>query len=159
MMQLFRSASIGAVLAAIVALGAARASAEAQTPWDQAKVGAIAKELVEAVEAVYDALREEPSSSVASGQARSFYSLTQNVRRIRTESRELTRALEGGQGHDETLPIYRQMLLLVRDAREEARRTFLTSPVSDRITAARGVLDRLAPYYDAEPPPPALPRN
>jgi hypothetical protein len=159
MMQLFRSASIGAVLAAIVALGAARASAEAQTPWDQAKVGAIAKELVAASDGVYDALRAEPSSSVASGQARAFYSLTQHVRRIRNESRELAGALEGGQGHDETLPIYEHMLLFVRDAREEARRVFITSPVSDRITTARGVLDRLAPYYDAKPLPPPLPRK
>jgi hypothetical protein len=145
---------VGACTVLAAALPGA-AVAEAQTAWDQAHVTAIAKELVPATDAVQDALRNEPSS-IATGQARSYYRLVQTVRRIRSETKQLVAELEAGKGHDETLSVYEQLMVLLRDGREEARKTYLSSQVTEKIQAARAVLDRLAGYYDAAPLPPPL---
>jgi hypothetical protein len=116
--------------------------------WDQERVTAIAKEFAEAAQGVQDAFRKEPSQNIGSGQSRSYYRLQQLVRRIKTEARHLASQLENGKGHEETLPIYQNLMEEVRDAREDARRTFTSSFVLDKVAVANDALRRLAPYYD-----------
>ncbi len=47
-------------------------------------------------------------------------------------------------------------MMLTRDAREMARRTFRTTQLNEKIAAARGVPDQITPYYDTKPLQPAL---
>ena len=116
--------------------------------WDQERVTALAAELAEACGALYDTFVKEPQSTIGSGQARDYYRLRQVVRRLRSEARHLSSSLGNGEGYDQTLPIYESLMVTVRDARELAQRTFTSAFVLDKATAARDVLQRIAPYYD-----------
>jgi hypothetical protein len=144
------------VVVGVLALGAfaARdASALAKSPWDQAKVTAIAKEFADSATAVEDIVRKEPA---VAAQAQEYWRLRQQLRRIKNESRELATELGAGKGHDETVGIYENLLSEILYARDSAQRLYLTGSVNDRIKAARAVLEKLAPYYDARPLPPPL---
>jgi len=116
--------------------------------WDQERVTALGGELVQTTEALYSTFVKEPPATIGSGQSRDYYRLRQLVRRIRTEARNLSSSLSNGEGYDETLPIYENLMVIVRDAREVAKRTFTSNFVLEKATAAGDVLRRLAPYYD-----------
>jgi hypothetical protein len=120
------------------------------TPWDGAKAGAIAKQLVTATQELYDSFYKQPTPTVGTGQARAYQRLKQNVRRLQIEARELSGAIEKGEGQEQTLPIYEDLMQLVRDAREDARQVFTTAPVAEKAAAARGLLNQLGPYYDPD---------
>jgi hypothetical protein len=144
-----------AVASAVAVPGAAGAAA--QLAWDQAKVTEIAQELPKAASDLRAALRKEPAPTAGSvGGRRAYYQLTDTVRRIERESKQLATALESGQGHDQTLPVMQNLSMLVRDARTQARRIFRTESLMKPIAAGRAILDRLAPYYDMKPLPPPL---
>jgi len=142
----------------VATLGALPARAEAQKPWDQSAVTKLAEELVPATEAVQAVLRAEPSN-VGSGQSGAYYRLVQEVRRIRTEARQLEAELSAGKGHDETKPDFEFLIMTLKDAREEARKMFLSEQFQTKAAAARAILDQLAAYYDVEPLPPPLERQ
>jgi len=72
------------------------------------------------------------------------------VRRLQIEARELSGAIEKGEGQEQTLPIYEDLMQLVRDAREDARQVFTTAPVGEKAAAARSLLNQLGPYYDPD---------
>lgn len=134
------------VVVLVVGLGLVAPSlslAEASA-WDQAEVTKIAAELVPAVEAAYHELE---SRQIADRSPRQYYRLRETVRRIRSEARRLANGLAKGEGHDQTLPVYEQLALQVRDAQEIARRIFVASPLHDKFAAAGVLLDRLAPFY------------
>ena len=118
--------------------------------WDQQRVTALSAELAEACGALYDTFVKQPQATIGSGQARDYYRLRQVVRRLRGEARHLSSALAKGEGYDETLPIYENLMVTVRDARELAQRTFTTAFVLDKAAAAGDVLRRIAPYYDPQ---------
>ena len=141
---------------AFVALLAAPGLAGAQEQaWDQEKVAAIASELAGVVN---EADRLMRTRQLGDQNKRDFYRLRETVRRLRNESRRLSSLLENGEGHDETLSVYEQMGVHVRDAREIIARMFTVSPLAEQVRAARGLLDQLAVYYDARPLPPPLGR-
>ena len=81
-------------------------------------------------------------------------SFAETVRRMRNETRRLADLIEAGSGHDETVPIFEQLGVQVRDAREIGSRMFITTDLQARFAAARAVLDELGKYYDAQPLPP-----
>lgn len=118
--------------------------------WDQAKVAALAKELVGASDSLYDTFYKQPPQSIGSGQATSFQRLKQKVRRIKTEARQLSDDLAKGDGREETTPSYEDLMQTVRDAREEARGVFSGQDVAAKATAARDILNQLGPYYDPD---------
>ena len=91
---------------------------------------------------------KEPQQTLGSGQQKDYYRLRQLVRVIKLESRQLSSALAKGEGYDPTLPIYEDLMTMVRDAREVSKRTFTSSFVLDKASAAGDVLRRMAPYYD-----------
>jgi hypothetical protein len=133
--------------AALTQAGVARAELAA---WDQAKVAALAKQLTPATDALYDAFYKQPPATVGSGQARAYQRLKQDVRRIRTEARELDGALAKGEGQEATLPMYENLMQVVRDARDDARQVFTTADVAERASAVRALLNQLGPYYDPD---------
>ena len=148
---------MSAVQCALVALAtlalAAPVEAAAVQPWDQAKVTELGQQLEATTKELSDTFRRQPPPTVGSGQARSYYRLQQQIRQIRTEARSLSRALQKGAGHDETLPGFENMMQTIRLAQDEARRVFSTTEVRDKAAAAREVLNQLLPYYDAEAAP------
>ena len=75
------------------------------------------------------------------------------MRRIKSEARELAGALEKGEGREDTLPIYEQLMEIVRSARDNARRVFTTQDVQARAGEVRQALNQLAPYYDPDAAP------
>ncbi len=140
-----------AIALVVLALATPISPAHAElATWDQAKVTALAKQLVESSTALYDSFYKQPPPTVGSGQTRAYQQLKQQVRRIRTEARELSSELEKGAGRDETLPSYEDLMATVRDARENARQVFTTSAVTDKAAAVRALLNQLGPYYDPE---------
>jgi hypothetical protein len=136
----------------LLVLSAAGARADLAT-WDQAKVTALGKELVQATNALYDTFRKQPPPSIGSMQGDSYQRLKQFVRLLHVESDELASSLQRGEGRDETRTIYDNLMQLARSARDEAARVFVAHDVSERASAVRQVLNRLGPYYDPDFPP------
>ena len=142
---------------ALAASLASPASAELAA-WDQAKVTAIASQLSDASSSLYSTFYKQGPPRLASGQGTDYRALKQKVRRIQSESKELASALAKGDGRDDTLDIYDNLMTLVRDAREDARRVFSTKDVQDAAGKVRQLLNQIAPYYDPDAVPlqPAL---
>ena len=135
----------------LVVLSAPNARAELAA-WDQARVTALGKQLVQATNALYDTFRKQPPPSVGSMQGDSYQRLKQFVRLLHVESDELANSLQKGEGRDETLAIFDNLMQLARSARDEAARVFVAHDVSERAAAVRQVLNRLGPYYDPDFP-------
>jgi len=95
--------------------------------WDQAKVTAIGKELVHATNALYDTFRKQPPPSLGSMQGDSYQRLKQFVRLLHVESDELASSLQKGEGREETLRVYDNLMQLARSARDEAARVFVAT--------------------------------
>src|SRR5262245_9237785 len=138
-----------AFAAALLASGAP-AHAELAS-WDQAKVTALAKQLDDASQKLYDTFYKQPKPTV--GQQRDFYRLKQDIRHIKNDARELRRQLEKGAGREETQPSYDDLMQGVRRAQDSAARVFTTKDLQDSAGAARTVLNQLSPYYDANAKP------
>jgi hypothetical protein len=85
-------------------------------------------------------------------QSQAYYRLKQMVRLLRIEARELANSLEKGEGHEQTLPTYENLMQLTRSARDDAAKVFVAQDVGERAAAVRGILNRLGPYYDPDFP-------
>ena len=107
------------LLAMILLLPAANARAELAA-WDQARVTALGKELVQASNALYETFRKQPPPSVGSMQSASYHRLKQFVRMLHVVSQEFAHPLEKGEGREQTLTIYDNLMQLARSARDEA---------------------------------------
>jgi len=135
----------------LLVLSAPNARAELAA-WDQAKVTALGKELVQASNALYETFRKQPPPSVGSMQSASYHRLKQFVRMLHVVSQEFAYPLEKGEGREQTLTIYDNLMQLARSARDEAARVFVAHDVGDRAGAVRRVLNQLGPYYDPDFP-------
>jgi hypothetical protein len=116
------------------------------TAWDQAKVTSLAKQLEERSKTLYDTFYKQPPPQLGSGHS-------QDYRRLKQEVRRLAGALAKGEGREDTLPIYEQLMETVRSARDNARRVFSTQDVQARAGEVRQVLNELSPYYDPDATP------
>jgi len=138
------------VLLALVVGLASAVSAELAS-WDQARVTAIAKELSDESKHVYDSFyKMSVRSGRSGGNAHELHQLKDTLRLLRSETRHLASELEKGAGHDETLPIYKRLMELVRDARESIQRIYTEQSLLDAVAKAGDALRRLQPYYDAK---------
>jgi hypothetical protein len=145
---------IGAALLGCVLVVASAAPSSAElAAWDQAKVTALAKQLEGETKALYDTFYKQPVPSIGSGQSQEYRRLKQEVRRLRSEAGELSRALAAGEGRDDTLPVYENLMQKVREARELAGRIFTTKDVQDRASAVRKTLNEISPFYDPDAVP------
>jgi hypothetical protein len=140
-------------IALVLLAGWAAPSRAELAAWDQAKVTELAKQLQEASKALYDTFYKQPVPVAASGQAQDYRNLKQEVRRVRSEARELADALAKGAGREDTLPIYEHLMMVIRDAREHSARVFTTQDVQQRASAVRQLLNQLTPYYDPDAAP------
>ena len=140
-----------AVSALALALLAASAAAEL-APWDQARVTALAAQLVPAASELYDAFYKQPPPPSTPRSRRDYERLKREIRHIRTQARGLAADLERGEGREQTLAPYQSLMTSVRWARERARSVFTTKDVEERAAALGRILGELAPYYDSEAP-------
>ena len=147
---MFRRATRGLLLGMLLAAVAIPVHAELQN-WDAAKVGALAAQLQTATHDLYDTFYRQPK--VGAGQSRPYYRLKQDVRHLRSEAKALAGALEKGAGQAETLPIYEDLMQVVRRAREDAQHVFTTRDVEEKASAVRALLNQLSPYYDPDAVP------
>jgi hypothetical protein len=144
---------LAALLVHALVIGYAAPARAELAAWDQARVTALAQELVTNAKALYDSFYKQPAPQAASGQGQDYRRLKQEVRRVRTEARQLADALAKGEGQEDTLPIYEHLMEVVRSARDSARRVFTTQDVQNRASEVRQVLNQLAPYYDPDAQP------
>jgi hypothetical protein len=127
---------------------APRPAAAQTAEWDQAKVTELAGQLSKATVELYDTFYKQPVPNVASGQARAYQKLKGQVRRIKTEARELSDSLGKGEGRVETQGNFDFLMQVVRAAEDNARQVFSTQQVREKADAARAVLAQIAPYYE-----------
>ena len=120
--------------------------------WDQAKVTGFAKDLATATDALYDTFIKQPTPGLGSMQSHAYYRLKQLVRLLRIEARELAKSVEKGEGREQTLSIYENLMQLTRSARGEASKVLVLQETGERAAAVRGVLNQLGPYYDPDFP-------
>ena len=136
---------IGLVLALASPAGAA-----APVKWDQEKTAAIALQLYEGVDSLYDTLYKQGNPEQLASGGLDYHRLKDRVRVMRSESRHLANELKKGKSHDETVHAFERLMQLVRDARELANGLLLEEPTIARIKSARKSLDQIAQYYDPD---------
>ena len=117
--------------------------------WDQARVTGYATELVGAVDRLKRSLSTEPAI-LSQIQQRAHYELVEDVRLLRNTSAHLEHSLKSGSGRDRTLPIYRRIDSLRRDAEENARRALIPSDTMDSLWSVGAKLFKLTRYYTPE---------
>lgn len=135
-----------AVVAALL-LWVSPIAAQQAGSWNQEKVTQIAKQLADATGTLEASVRKLPPPPVGA-QRKAFYNSVQLLRRLESETRVLARELAEGRGLDETLPIYKQVNLLRRDAAEESRSALvIPDDVLAKVDKARDLLQQLSGYY------------
>ena len=137
------------LVSSILILCAGLASAKLAA-WDAEKVKDIAKQLVPATQTLYDTFYKQVPPLAGSGQTRDYARLKLVIRHLKSEAKELSGSLDKGEGYDETHPIYESLMEDVRDAQEIGARIFATEDLKQKAAVARGLLNQLGPYYDAE---------
>jgi hypothetical protein len=119
--------------------------------WDRARVAGLAKDLATATDTLYETfMQQPPPPNLGSMQSESYYLLKHRVRMIRGEARVLVRSLEEGDGREQTVWIYENLMSHTRSARYEAPEVFIAKDVGERAASVRGVLNQLGPYYDPD---------
>jgi hypothetical protein len=118
--------------------------------WNQAEATRLAKELTTATDTLYDTFIKQPTPAIGSMQTQAYYRLKQSVRLLRLEARHLAASLEDGEGREQTLPLYENLMQLARSARDDAGKVFVQHDVGERASAVRGALNQLGPYYDPD---------
>jgi signal transduction histidine kinase len=142
-----------AAVVACLFLGLPSAARAELTPWDQAKVTELAKQLAAATSALSDSFRRQPPPQLGSSQRVVFHRLEQEVRHLRRESSSLARALERGADREQVQGSYESLMETVRRARDNARRLFSVAEMQERSDAALAILNQLRPYFEADTVP------
>jgi hypothetical protein len=153
---MFRGILAAAGVAAF-SLAAGAASAELAR-WDQERVAKYAAELKLATADLKRAVDGVGILNVA--QQNALYQVRDTVEMLDTAANGLDHALRNGKGREETMPRYKRVETLRRDAEEEGRSADIPEAVFEKVFPVGAALLKLRPYYVAEPPqgePPAAP--
>jgi hypothetical protein len=137
-----------ALLASLALLVALPAAAEPKE-WDQAAVTELAQQLAEAAGDLRQSVRRTPPPPVGS-QRRVRFQALDDLRVAENAINNLARRLESGEGREETYPTFERIRTLRNDIARLARRANITEPTLSKLETARGLLEQLAPYYEAE---------
>lgn len=140
---------LAAAVAAAFSVTASAASAELAR-WEQERVAKYAAELVVATNDLRRALDSVGIQNFA--QQNAMYQVKDTVKMLHTASTGLAESLKNGKGREETLPRYKRMETLRRDAEEEGRSADIPEAVFEKVFAVGAALLKLRPYYVAEPP-------
>jgi hypothetical protein len=135
-------------LALLAAAFAAAPSGAELAKWDQARATRIAQQLTQACDAWRLAVREQPPEAIGSGVAREEFGMVQKAQLLHEESRALAAHLAKGEGHDQTLNLYRALKETVDDIEVLSQRAELEEPTLDAWAKVADLLRQIAPYYD-----------
>jgi hypothetical protein len=138
--------------AALLLLASAPAYAQTQA-WNQEVATSLAGELEKAVSGLRDVVRGSPNLQNP-GSRRKMYEIMDNLRLIEQSATSLHASLKGGAGMEETLPTYKRLQQIRRDTEVLAQRVDITAVTQPKLDEARGVLEKLEPYYPTEPDAP-----
>jgi len=142
--------SIVSILACVTVAAAVSDARAELAAWDQAKVTALSKQLVDSAGALNDTFYKQPVPTAGSAQSRGYARLKDQVRQIQRGAKSLNAKL-GKQGDREaTLKSYQSLMQAVDAARDEAKGVFTGNDVAGKAAAVRGVLNQLGPYYDPD---------
>jgi hypothetical protein len=132
---------------ALVAVALAAAPASAAPEWDQAKVTALARDLVSASSELYDVFFKQPRVTGTPNAIRDYERLEREIRHIKRAARGLAGDLERGENREQTQAAYESLISAVNWARERARSVFTTQDVNEKAEEVRTLLDRIGEYY------------
>ena len=140
-----------AILGLVLLVAPVQAVEEAA--WDQARAAALAPEFEKTVTALHRTAKIENRDP---NQAKSaeIYLLVQDIQSLSRISRRLSRQLSNGQGRAETDPLFRRLMVIVRDINAQRASAPILENSGAEIDEARRVLGELAAYYGQVLPPP-----
>jgi hypothetical protein len=119
-------------------------------PWNQADVTRIAKDLSSALKRLQQSVEREPEQHAVIGERKRQAAIVE-VRRLNALTDDLVVRLARGDGRAETQPVYQEIQSTRREAREQARDVLSPTETQKSIAKARGLLERLASYYEETP--------
>jgi starch phosphorylase len=99
--------------------------------WDQPQVTALAKDLATATDSLRDTFLKQSPPGLGSMQSQAYYRLKQWVRLLQLEANHLASSTEQGEGREQTLAIYENLMQLARSARDDAGRAFIAISTAD----------------------------
>lgn len=144
---MFRAIVTAAAAAFLLTAGAASAEL---AQWDQERVAKYGAELAVATQELREALDSVGIQNFA--QQNAMYQVKDTVEILHRTAGGLAEALKNGKGREETMPRYRRLKSLQRDAQEEGRSADIPESVFAKVFAAGNALIKLAPYYEEQPP-------
>ena len=151
---MFRGRLVAAAAAFVFTAGTA--SAELAT-WDQKRVTKYAAELKLAtadLKKAFDAIGIQNAA-----QQNAMYQVEDTIEMLDTAANGLDHALKDGKGRDETLPRYKRVESLRRDAEEQGRSADIPEAVFEKVFDVGSALIKLRPYYVEEPAAEEKPAN
>ncbi|HTO52348.1 MAG TPA: hypothetical protein VMR50_03095 [Myxococcota bacterium] len=149
--------SLVVVLCAALAFaaGVVPRAARAQTQtWNQEVVTTLAGQLEKSVSGLRDVVRGSPNKDNPLFK-RKIYQIIDNLRLIEQSSTSLHSALKKGAGMEETLPTYKRLQQIRRDTEVLAQQVDITAVTRPKLDEAKGILEKIEPYYPNEPEGPA----
>lgn len=141
-----------AILGSLVAFACLLAlDASAQTEkWNQAKVSALAGELVNAVSGLQNALMASQQWQTWSGE-NSVWGVTDDLRLMEFEAISLNADLAKGAGMNQTLPAYMRVQQIHRETAQYQGQMDVSAFLAPPLAKAKAVLAKLAAYYPPQP--------
>jgi hypothetical protein len=136
------------VLIALGVLAAPAAARSERATWNQERAAAIASELAVAVQRLKASAERAPEQPSVM-QERRRQGVLVDLRRLSDLTADLASRLKAGQGLRETQGVYDEIQTVRRQAREAGRDLFTPESTAADIVTARGMLERLAPYYES----------
>jgi hypothetical protein len=131
-------------LAALVILAALFASA-AEVEWDQERVAALARDLIEPLEALRTDLESRPS---VPGKEEARAAVVNDVERLHSRATELARQLASGAGRAETVTLFREVETLQSQAAKHSREYPAPFDMHVHIDRLDTTTKHLARYYN-----------
>ncbi len=146
--RLSRLAAAAGLVSTLVLLANA---APAETAWDQKAVTSIATKLSHSLKDLNVTVKKNPQAQVGSPQRRAQYNARESLRLLVNVSQRLAAQLQAGEDKDATLPTYKRMQLLRREAEDEGRKGQIPAPTLEKVVSMQALMDQLAPYYEDAP--------
>ena len=147
-MQFVRSSrrfrSVG--LALLLSLLATNALAQA-APWDQKAVTAIAVKLDRTLRNLKFTVRRNPQATLGSPLRRAQFQARESLSLLVSASRRLSTQLQAGDDLDATLPTFRRLQMLRRDAERAGRRANMPAATLNQVVNAQALIEQLVPFY------------
>ena len=146
---MFRGIIVAAAAAFVFTAGAASAEL---AKWEQERVTKYAEELAVATDSLREALESVGIQNIA--QQNAYYQVRDTVKSLDTAAEGLAGSLKAGEGYEKTLPRYKRLQTLRRDAAEEGQRADIPEAVFEKVFSVGSALMKLRPYYEEEQLPP-----